>query len=428
MTDDDYRNIKSKLSLDGAFSYPSDIVDDSPFIMIGAYPYQTMTNASDYRNRIMNRSPQSGYESVFSFFIPKGLKYSYNPQINSVRALVDDKLVEGFKTSNYKTMIKGAIATGGNFLALDQNGSMLGTGLTAMKDWRQITKGQIMDTKQMNMFTDAPFMTYTLNYKIIPESLDEAFILNRMIRLLRWLSAAKQGTTQSVKNFLGIDAKIADTEIKLGEAAKQSDVVNQITKDAQDYVNACAIIDADTTLTEGQKAGKKSNIALNKPIQTADSTINSKYKDLATVAKTLDIKANNNIPSKKSDEDGILDKLKAAWEEYKLTPKESIDAVLNMTFDIWNVPHIFDMYLISPQTKTSTTSTSPDIVSASSAHEHDMFKYAKGLLMSSLNISFIESANRDDVPWCEYGLPVGWDLEMTFTSITKHVIPSGGTI
>jgi len=413
-----------KLIEDGIFTYPEDIQYGSPFIYLAAYKRPQFTDAADWKNQASARSSTSGdYESVFALHVPKGLKYNYSPQINSMRAIIDSRLINS--GGKLETMMKGAAATGSNLLALDGVSGLLGTTLNALKDYRSISKGQIMDPKQMNMFADAPFMTYNLNYKFIPESIGEARNIDLMLRVLRYLSMARMGSTQTLQQFLGTSAKVADAAIKHEKALRDRTDLDKIKPVAQQYVDYRDSIMAGKDRTTNQKleaiGNYKKALVANGSVKTNNPTVDDHYKgDIDKIAEDLKVTASK-TPAEKIWIDHIVDKTSDLLEDMKLGAKDLYDAIMGMQFDVWDHPYIFDMYMISPPGDESDAK-----VTVSINHEVDMFKYAKGLILSGLNISYIESSNRDDVPWTPYGLPVGWDVEMTFTSITKHVIPSGG--
>jgi hypothetical protein len=96
------------------------------------------------------------------------------------------------------------------------------------------------------------------------------------------------------------------------------------------------------------------------------------------------------------------------------------------TIDTWEHPMIWDMYLITPQegtpvTETAATSNSPRYIQIDNNTEFDLFRPAKALIIDSLNISMLPGHDRDDVPFYSMGLPLGYEVDISFKSITKYL-------
>lgn len=410
------------------FAYPRDVADDgTPFLFIGAYNFVPLLDADTYRENITNAEGRE-YLKTFAFYIPKSLKYSYNPSIEAVSARIDRNLISGLQTMDPRLMAKGAVATGVNFLALDQNGSMLGQALKLFKDYRQVTQGQIMDPKQLNMFKDAPFMSFNLNYKIIPETLTEAADVDLALRQLRMLSQASMADTQSLKRFLGLSDDLSGESLKMEQAdtdkRTQETLNEKIDAAARDFKSWQQ---SQPDPTKATFADYKKNKGIKDGQITKDfSGFRYVHPDNADKWKPSDAeKEIQNRAQSLAPLDHVTasyNQIKTGFDTFKQTLSEAYDALMNATFDVWNHPKLFDLYVVVPGTESSDGG----VVSIGSNREMDMFKYAKGLIISNLEISMIESPNRDDVPFREYGYPIGYDLSITFTSTSKMVMAGKG--
>lgn len=418
-----------------SISYPADLLtatgeSDAPFIFLGVYEFKALINASDYKKSIVETEGKN-YIQTFAFYVPKSLKYSYNPTIGEVSARVDRNLTDGLKSMNVGQIARGAVATGVNMLALDQNGSMLGQALNLFKEYRQVTTGRIMDPKQLNMFKDAPFMSYNLSYKIIPETLTEAADVDFMLKMLRYWSMANMGKTSTFRQLLDVKSQLSG-EAKNMELAdrdrKKEDRINELLES----------IANDPTFNNWGAVNKDGNVEITDYVSLINRRLGGKpdhrFTEILETSyeyaenKSLSPKDNKDMYQKKiveSIKKSVAQRSNAAndnrsvakktWDAFQLSVGEAYEALMNATFDLWKHPQLFDLYVVVPGSDADGT------MSVSSNREMDMFKYAKGLILSNLDISMIESPNRDDIPFHDFGFPVGWELNMTFTSTSKMV-------
>jgi hypothetical protein len=329
------------------------------------------------------------------------------------------------KSGQLKDISRGLIATGANMLALDNNVSMLGQSIDLLKDFYKVDQGRILDPKQLNMFSDAPFMTYNLNYRFIPESLSEAINIDLMLRELRNLSAAKMGETRSIGDILSLKKKLpAAVTADQDARSDQVIVVDELYPLAKKYNDDLYITTVDSSGNSTTTKNPKPNQNLITEYNNAVKKIKNKDTQKQYADVNVAISENPTIEKPEpitSFAASVVEKTQKVLSALILTAQESYSAIISQKFDIWEHPSIFDLYVVVPGTETSTT------VTVDSNRELDMYRDAKGLILSNLNISHIESSNRDDIPLNIYGLPAGWEVDMTFTSITKHVVP-GGTI
>lgn len=420
----------------GFFTYPMDIQDGAPFIYLGAYPYQSLVDARDYKETIIKGVDQREYVAEFAFYVPKSLKFSYNPQIEQVAARIDPKLVKGLQGSGIRDVMKGSAATAGNyFAATSKLDSALAVGLEAFKQWRMVTRGQIFDPKQLNMFKDAPYMTYTLTYRFEPESFTEASHIDLMIKILRMLSTAKMSSTETLGQIIKLSkdidkeaSKVENLEDADSKIQKLNEIIKE-TKRSPDYKK-----DANGKFiyqSKGDELLKKQAKIYNDIVNgIKDSETKEKLKDsfVNELNSPSGMLGDTNIeakePPKLTPTQERLQQAKEGWEALKLTVEEAVNAFKEVKMDVWIHPHLFDLYLVIPPTDSNQKNqlgigADDSFKTINSKSEIDMYKDAKGLILSGLDISFIESPNRDDVPFYSDRLPAGWEVNMTFTSVSK---------
>jgi hypothetical protein len=420
------------------FSYPEELFadgqmrEDSPFLFLGVYEFKELIDADKYRKNIIYTEGRK-YIQTFAFYVPKSLKYTYNPSIDAVNARVDPDLIKGIRTGSPELMAKGVVATGVNMVALDANGAGIGQALKLFKEYRQI-KGQIMDPKQLNMFKDAPFMTYNLSYRIIPETLTEAINVEFMIKMLRYYSMAKSAGTHQLKDLLDLADQMPGEAGKISAAEKdrkKEEAVNEaISALANDSTYhgwfATGIVDGKQVAVGNLSDDKKKQLAkdpnwaivFNTKYEYSDNQGKAPSDQKSTYEKKIiDAMREGATKAKETTANDSWVTAKKTWDKFQLSVGEAYEALRKATFDLWNHPNLFDLYVVVPGSIGDNDSTA----TVSSNREMDMFKYAKGLILSNLDVSMIESPNRDDIPFRDYGFPVGYELNMTFTSTSKMV-------
>lgn len=408
---------KSTIAIKGnRFSYPMNVEDGSPFVYLAAYDFVTANNGSNYGKNRQYESTKREYSAEFCFYVPKTLKFSFNPQIQAIAATIDEKLRTGLATADPKLIARGIVQTGGNLLAMGAaSTSIVGTAIQMFKQF-QLTKGKAIDPKMLQLFSDSTYLNYQLNFKLIPESISEAFEINHMLTVLKIL-CTPQMSSYTLREIL--KASIAGGVEKLGE----------MYSDAEEGVVA-GKIDSIIKTTNKPYIRKSDGVSLPGGQNFQDAmSIYRKAKADGNVKnlkepKPEDFPVTTTEPNKTEPTNYYENAAKESAEKaadfnkkFDLTIKEMISESLNIRLDVLQSPLIFDMYLINPNSTDYDTQT----LKVNSKEEMEMYSQAKGLLVSSLNITMLDSTSRDDIPFTKYGFPAaGWELDITLTSIAKH--------
>lgn len=312
------------------FSYPIDVDKGTPFIFLGAYKFQPLTDARQYHEKVFDLTNRK-YEYSFSLYVPQSLKFNYNPQVGEVSARIGEGFMKNVNSifsggdANMSDLIKGGLQYGLNNFILDsteQQGGVINRIFDALKSYRELSTGKIFDPKQLQMVRDTNFLNFNLNYKFLPENNTEMIYTYTMVELLRYLSAPKNNGADVLK--------------LIGE---------------------------------------------------------------------------------------WVDKMVE-----KITDKESRQAMTDflgdgIRIDTWDHPHIWDMYLITPNPSNNDntiTINDDDTITIDNTNEFSLFKPAKALIIDGLSIDLLQGHDREDTPFYVDGMPLGFNVDISFKSITKY--------
>lgn len=317
----------------GRLIYPNNVDVNSPFIYLGAYKFQPLTDARQYAQSVLDLANRK-YDVVFCFYVPSSLKFSYNPSVDTVDARISKDLM---KAGDGTDLLKGVIETGLTNFYLDakNSGNLIEKIMAGARTFRELSSGKIFDPKQLNMFKDPGFLNYNLNYRFMPETRDEAITVNVIIELLRRLSTPSISDSDNIADWL---KGVADAVVKI----------------------------------TGQEGGFAETVL--------------------------------NIPAKLMEEIN------------KLTQDDKNQSITNI--DTWQHPYIWDMYLITPQESKLNSDNTID-----SNKEFHLFRPAKGLIIDGLQINMLPAHDRDDVPFYQDGTPLGYEVDISFKSISKVMNP-----
>ena len=210
-----------------AYKYYYKNIGDSnetkPFLYLGAKSVESFTNAADYKST--NKQTDTSYKYEFCFYVPNSLSYSYSGQVDTINAYLDNSVLSGLNRGiDVSTVTKGLMQTGINVVMNETNNKMLGKGIDLWKQYQAI-KGNLVDPMQLQIFKDASYASFDLNFTLIPESQKEAAEMKNMLNVLRYIVRPDNSSADSkpFQKVLNISNKLNDNEANITKLKKDKE-------------------------------------------------------------------------------------------------------------------------------------------------------------------------------------------------------------
>lgn len=348
---------------DGRFIYPENVDVDSPFIYIGAYKYEPLVDARTYARNIITQTGGTTlrkYDFAFCLYVPQSLKFSYNPQVEAVDARVSETMLNSFKSGKILDVTTGVLQTAMTNFILDAKDN----GGTLSKIFSTARAYREMSAGKI---FDSKQLNMFRDPGFLSYNLNYKFIPDSSEEsisigiLIELLKKLSAPSMDSADNILGWIEGIADLASK---------TMGDWWSNVEQLFGTALTPDQ---ITEAEKISKKEELSAVEKVM--------KFLDVIGINKSL------------------------------------------ANIDTWSHPYIFDMYLITPQSSSPTNGNTSGEFTVSNASEFNLFRPAKALIIDSLNITMLPGNERDDVPFYSAGQPLGYEVDISFKSISKYLNP-----